>query len=349
MLYFKDAIIEQLVVHEVGNKIQEGDLFLSQGLLQLKDEVLYDMLKKYFLRPFKTEEFFQFQHNSDLDMNEVYHYASQIFANPNDFYEQSTKIARHLFDACHHPNIKGGEMYMAYINDCKVGEDYVECVGIFKSENKDAFLKVYPTDEAINLGYDKGVNINKLDKGCLIFNMEKENGFRVCILDAVTKTSDTARYWKNDFLNVKPREDTFYHTVNYLEMCKGFCDDVFNEENNVQKADQLLLLDKSVSYFTNHDNFNVREFEQEVIQEPQVIEAFHDYKQEFSRRNDTHLYDEFDISEAAVKGQKKNLKSIIKLDKRFHVYVHGGHAHMENGFDEEKQMKYYKLYYDSES
>ena len=61
MLYFKDAIIEQLVVHEVGNKIQEGDIFLSKGLLQLKDELLYEMLKKYFLKPFKTEEFFQFQ------------------------------------------------------------------------------------------------------------------------------------------------------------------------------------------------------------------------------------------------------------------------------------------------
>ncbi len=348
MLYFKDALLEKLVVHEVGNKIQEDDLFISKGLLELKDEILYDMLKQYFLKPFKTEEFFQFQHNVDLEMNEVYNFASKIFENTENFYEESTNMARHLFDCCEHPNIKSGELYMAYINDVKIGEDFVECVGIFKSENKDSFLKVYPTDDNIELGYDKGVNINKLDKGCLIFNMEKEEGYRVCIMDAVTKSSDTARYWKHDFLNVKPREDTFFHTVNYMDMCKGFCDDVFNEANNVEKSDQILMMDKSNSYFTNHDNFNIKEFEEEVIQEPEVIGAFHEYKDEFAKKIDTHMYDEFDISEPAVKGQQKNFKNIIKLDKRFHLYVHGGHDHMERGFDDERQMKYYKLYYDGE-
>ncbi|MFN6039537.1 MAG: nucleoid-associated protein, partial [Bacteroidota bacterium] len=39
---------------------------------------------------------------------------------------------------------------------------------------------------------------------------------------------------------------------------------------------------------------------------------------------------------------------VIKLDKNFHIYVHGKHEFIEKGFDEEKGKKFYKLYFDSE-
>lgn len=42
------------------------------------------------------------------------------------------------------------------------------------------------------------------------------------------------------------------------------------------------------------------------------------------------------------------LKSVIKLDKNFHIYVHGRRDLIERGFDEEKGKKYYKVYFDEE-
>ncbi len=81
---------------------------------------------------------------------------------------------------------------------------------------------------------------------------------------------------------------------------------------------------------------------------PEIVDAFQDYKQDYAQKNDVHLFDEFQISDNAVKGQKKHFKSIIKLDKKFHVYVHGGHGDMEKGYDEERGKKFYKLYYESE-
>ena len=61
----------------------------------------------------------------------------------------------------------------------------------------------------------------------------------------------------------------------------------------------------------------------------------------------THL-DAFEISDYAVKKQSRVFKSIIKLDKNFHIYVHGDKNKIEKGTDHEGR-KYYILYYDDES
>ena len=42
------------------------------------------------------------------------------------------------------------------------------------------------------------------------------------------------------------------------------------------------------------------------------------------------------------------MRSVIKLDKNFHIYVHGGEQLIEQEYDEERGMKYYKLYYREE-
>ena len=57
------------------------------------------------------------------------------------------------------------------------------------------------------IGHERGVNIDRLDKGCLIFNLEKENGYKVCIVDS-NKSNDT-QYWKDEFLSIKPASDNF--------------------------------------------------------------------------------------------------------------------------------------------
>ena len=62
----------------------------------------------------------------------------------------------------------------------------------------------------------------------------------------------------------------------------------------------------------------------------------------------TQLEDNFDISETAVKKQARIMKSVIKLDKNFHVYVHGKRDMITRGYDHERQMRYYQLYFNEE-
>lgn len=66
----------------------------------------------------------------------------------------------------------------------------MDAVGLFKSENKDTFLKVYPSGDGFEIESQQGVNINKLDKGALIFNTDKENGYIVAIVDNTNKGAE---------------------------------------------------------------------------------------------------------------------------------------------------------------
>jgi hypothetical protein len=50
----------------------------------------------------------------------------------------------------------------------------------------------------------------------------------------------------------------------------------------------------------------------------------------------------------AVKKQQRIYKSVLKLDKNFHIYIHGNTDLIEKGVDMDGR-KYYKIYYQEES
>lgn len=74
----------------------------------------------------------------------------------------------------------------------------IDCIALFKSENKETVIKIDSIADGYALTDVAGLNIHKLDKGCLIFNTDKKNGFMVSIIDNTNK-SDEARYWRDDF------------------------------------------------------------------------------------------------------------------------------------------------------
>ena len=59
------------------------------------------------------------------------------------------------------------------------------------------------------------------------------------------------------------------------------------------------------------------------------------------------LDDRFTISADAVKKQARVFKSVLKLDKNFHIYIHGDRNKIERGVDEAGR-KFYKIYYEQE-
>ena len=60
------------------------------------------------------------------------------------------------------------------------------------------------------------------------------------------------------------------------------------------------------------------------------------------------LDDEIKISQQAVKKKTTTKLTTIKLDDNFDIRVHGGEQLVVQGYDEERGMKYYKLYYREE-
>ncbi len=338
-------MINNISLHSVGNKLLNEPCFCSDRALEL-DDALMELLTDYFLLSFKSEEYYHFHHETDIKYNEVFDMVSAIFDNPAILHEQSVSLAKHLFEHSNHPKIKGGEFYVVYFNDCTVAGETVDAVGIFKSENKDTFLKVYPSGDALELESQQGVNINKLDKGCLIYNTERADGYIVAIVDNTNKGAE-AHYWVDDFLQLQQRKDEYYNTENVLSLCKKFVTKELPQHFEVSKADQVDLLNKSVKFFKEKDSFDMDAFTSEVISQPEIIDSFNSYRNSYEQERDISIMDNFAISDTAVKRQARSFKSIIKLDKNFHIYVHGDRTLIENGEDD--KGKFYKVYYNQET
>lgn len=345
MIYCENSAINNISVHFVGNKMNNDLCQLSESAIQINENDKA-LLVRYFIASFlNTSEYFNLYHEADLTLNEVYVYASKIFDNPETLHEQSVNLAKHLYEKSNHPKIKGGEFYVVYFKDCIVDGETVDAVGLFKSENKDTFLKVYPSGDGFEIESQQGININKLDKGCLIFNTDRENGYVVAVVDNTNKGAE-AQYWIDDFLHVRQRRDEYYNTQNLLSMTKNFVTKELPNRFEVSKADQVDLLNKSVKFFKEKDTFDMDEFANEVIGQPEVIDSFNRFRDDYARDRDIEFADSFTISDSAVKRQARVFKSVIKLDKNFHIYVHGDRNLIEQGEDD--KGKFYKVYYKEE-
>lgn len=350
MVTFFEASMASLSVHRVGNKAQEEFYVLSDNTIQVNDELLNNLLRQYFLSPFeKVNEVYRFMHSSgNLDLNEMFHFATSIFDDKENFHEISGQITKYLYDVSSHPKIKSGELYVAYFYNVQIEGELHDAIGIFKSETKETYLKVYPEQGGFNIGYEQdGINIQKLDKGCLVLNTDKEDGYKVVIIDQTNRNTD-AVYWKDDFLKVKIRNDNFNQTNNTLQVYKNFVTTKLDEDFEMSKADKIDLLNRSMEYFKKKETFDLEEFSEEVIGNEQAIESFKNFKSQYEQEFDSEIPDTFDISSPAVKKQARVFKSVLKLDKNFHIYIHGNKELIEKGFDDDKAMNYYKVYFKEE-
>lgn len=346
-----DASLETISVHHVGNQSLNELYALSEQPLDLKDELIPKLLMQYFLTPFeKVNEVYHLMHSSgDLGLNALHHFATMMFEQPERFHEASEQIAKQLYNVTNHPNIKPGELYVAYFRDVQIEGNPLDAIGIFKSENKETYLKVYPEKGGFNVDYEENaININKLDKGCLIFNIEKENGYKVVVIDKNNSGQDAAVYWKDRFLQLKIRNDSFNQTSNTLAIYKNFVTQKLDDEFEMSKADKIDLLNRSMKYFKEKETFDIDEFAGEVIGNPNAIESFKSFKSNYEQEFDSPINDSFEISGNAVKKQQRVYKSVLKLDKNFHIYIHGDNKLIEKGFDDDKAMNYYKVYFKEE-
>jgi len=329
----------------VGNKNNDEGITLSDNRTQLTPELRIALIK-YFLQGFnEKEDAWKFTHEDDVKFNEISSYAAEMFEGA-DFVDASKKVARHLYECSAHPNIKGGELFVVSLSKVVYDGKTMPALGLFKSETKDTFLRFVSKNNSLEVENEIGANVNHLDKGCIILNYSDEKGYFVFTLDNSNRTD--AKYWTDDFLGISPRQNEYTYTKDVLALTKSFVAKVLPEEYEVTKAEQVELLNKSVNYFKENEEFSMKGFEENVFGDERIIESFNKHKEAYAQEREIGLEENFSISESAVKKQERRMKSVIKLDKNFHIYVHGGEQLIEQEFDEEKGMKYYKLYFREE-
>lgn len=346
MIITEEARIEKIIIHKVGNKQLEEGLFLANNTIDI-DERLKPSLFDYFLSSFKSNEYYNFSHESDIQLNETFSCISKIFENTGNFIEESKNLSQHLYNCSLHPKVKEGEFYVVYFNQLIVDGEEVDAIGLFKSEIKETFLKIKQGENGFALQAEDGINLNKLQKGCIVFNTEQENGFVLSIVDNLKKGNE-AGYWKDAFLKVKPRQDDYFQTKNVMTMYKDFVTEQLPAEFEISKADQADMMNKSMKFLNEKESFDINDFENEVIEQPEVKDSFKNYRQKYEEEKQVKINDDFEVSLPAVKKHQKAFKSVIKLDKNFHVYVHGNRQRIVKGYDENTGLHYYQLFFEEE-
>jgi hypothetical protein len=163
-----------------------------------------------------------------------------------------------------------------------------------------------------------------------------------------SQRSGDAQYWKEHFLNIQPISNDYHNTKDFLSIAKDFVTKQLVTDFEVSKADQIDFLNRSVNYFKHNETFEKEDFVEAVFQDKGIIESFNSFDETYRIENDIQMNDSFEISAMAVKKQARIFKSVLKLDKNFHIYIHGDRELIEQGVDNDGR-KFYKIYFDEES
>lgn len=349
MIDFSKGKIKHLIIHEIGNKLRDEKVFLSE-VLQKIDEDLENILLNYFLKSFLTQkDFYCFKHNSDLNLNEIYSYTTNVFHqnNKTSFIEISQNIAKHLYEYSLHPKINRGELIIVEIENIIYEEKNINLIGIFKSEKKDSFLKIIKDNSTINLKDDEGINISKLEKGCLVLNSNEDDGYIVLNVD---NQSQESNYWTNKFLNIVPINNNSHKTKEIVKICKNFSDEVLATKYDTDA--KFTFNNDYINYFEDNESYDVNNFTDNIFKNDNMKKDFFQYQESNKDAFDFNMNDKFELSQYDIKKQKNKIKNIIKLDTNLELKVlldkDDINKNIEKGFDEDKNMSFYKIYFNEE-
>jgi len=330
MFKFDINKVNKFVVHHVGNKGKGDGLIFSENQKNVSNISPY--IISLFEKSFISEEKFAFSFEPDVSFNPVYNFVKKIFENPDEFHNQTVNISRYLYEKSTHASIQSGELCFTYFENLEYGENIVNAILIFKSENKEKILDVRSNENGLFLEAVSGIGLSKIDKGCLILDSDMENGYLIYLVNNLV--NNNVKYWNEDFLHISTLCDDYSLTKSYLSIVRQAVKEACVDD----KIEEVSNLSKVLSYFENNTVFKQDDFLKCFDKE--IVKDFFIEKTKSSLKSDV---DEFNISEKALKVQKKTLKRIIKLDKNFEIVIKSDDVLIERDVD--GKGMYYKIYY----
>jgi hypothetical protein len=345
LISFDKARIDALSVHWIGNRSLGEPIILSPNPQQLADSKVHDKLVYFFLNNFRDRVIYSFKDEPGGDRNSLYDISGEIFQNPTTLHPKSAEIARRLYDVSIHHWIKNGECWAVFFSNIQYQDNLVNAIGIFKTELKEEFLSVKRTGDGFLISLHEGFNIKKIDKGALIFNTQEEQGYEIMVIDNIN-IGDPAEYWKDKFLQAKPVSNPYLNTTTELKILKAFLEDHIPSEESLDRVERL---NNSVNYMKENDQFRLGEFGSKVFPEKDMRGSFNEYRNQYKDNFDVDIKDEYNIEQDVIRNPKKFIRSVIKLDKDFHIYIHGNRKNIVKGYDEERGMHFYQIYFSNEA
>ena len=343
------ASIPKLIIHKIGNKHNDTRNVFSEEPVVF-DEDSYQLMLPFLLKPFvNSAESYRFDHHADISLNEINIYCAKMMEDEESFVEHSKNILLHLYEQSDSANIKTGDVIIAFFEDIEFNDILTSAIGIFKIENKIPFFQTFMEGSSLDVMVQKGISTKKIDKGCLILNYQDDEGMTVLSVD---NNNYDALYWVKNFLSIKYADDKNQHTKSYMELCKEFSDEVIKADYG--KQEQSHFLAKTLDYLKENETVNIHDFKEDVIEDDTQKELFEGYKKIYESEKDVLIRNQFHVSDVVVKKQKQKLKTEIKLDTNIQIKLDveapdASSEYLELGYDADKKMKYYKVYFNEES
>jgi len=347
MITYSNARLDKLAAHFVGNPSLDEDLTLSTSTIEVNDKN-HDSILNYLMRGFKPEVFYQL--TNPIVQSAIRDIFSGDSTNLDPFLEDTSIIASHLYDVSTHPKILGGDLFVAVIREVAVHNEYCDAIVILKAENQTKVAQIGwdLATQSSQMNIDEGYRLDKIDKAVVVFSLEPNDGYRCLVIDNKNSSAE-AGYWTDAFLELEPVEDSYFKTMEVLSATKEFIKEQLPEDFEVAPHEQVGLLNQTAKFMKEKQHFSMDEFKESVFKDPQVIDKFKKFLDTYNQDPDHSISEEFNINSAAVKKNASMFKSVIKLDKNFHLYIHGNRQLIERGFDDEKGMNYYKVYFSNET
>jgi hypothetical protein len=358
---FTSAAVTRLVLAKVGHPQREEPLQTSKRVFEVA-EPDQGTLTSLFLKPFKNLAGYRFHHHSSLDQHEMNTCAKAIFESPEGLLEKGCDIAKRLYSKSNHPNIKSGDLCVAFVEGIDVNGTLVQGICILKSESVVPFLSISTKDGDLHLHTEQGINPEKIDKGCLILNHHPHKGFHVLTFD---RSGSDSRFWVRDFLAVVAVTDSPFLTNKFANMAVAFVKEEEKAKKQQQKDEpeeanddtppweSATVAKDALSYFEEKEQFSLQEFEEQVLRTPEAVEKFRKHKEKAEEEQGQRFEDSFEISKKDVSKAKKRIGTVVKLDTGVEIHVKPGFADqaeevLERGFDEGKGMKFIKVFFNGE-
>lgn len=232
---------------------------------------------------------------------------------------------------------------MVYFQGCGLFSETVDAVGLFKSENKDTFIRVEQVAGQFSIESETGININRLDKGCLIFRTKREEGYVVSVIDNTNKGE--AKYWVENFLCVRRKRDAGAQTQQFVSLCKDFVEQLPPE---VDKVSKVCMMNRVMDGLKEQPVVDVQQLAGTAFGRELADGQFQAFKRDFERTHEVAFEPTFQSKPESVKRRAMGSMSVIRLDDHFDIHLHGGEHCIERGYDETRDMYYYKLFYRKE-
>ncbi len=348
MLKTSNAYITKATLQRVGNKLSQELSYATQEEIVFSEEEDV-LLRAFFLRSIKSSlDLLKFSHHVSLDYNTVYDSSKKYFDQEISFVEYSNHILNHLYEKSNHPQIKTGELFVIHFEGFQFQEITTDAIGIFKIENKIDYLKFHHQNDDLDFTINKGVKLQKIDKGCLIIPTEVSDGYRVISID---NNSYDANYWKKSFLGLEEVLNDSYQTKHHLQLLSSFSNTLV--ENNDTYA-QKEFMSQGIQLFNDHETISKDLIEEELLSPFDVVDSYAQFKHQYNKENNLDLEEHFNVSLNTVKKEKRAIKNQINLDTNIQIKLDLSDGdnlkeHLEKGYDADRKMHYYKVYYNEET